>query len=143
MYYMQKVRQDLYQKADSAVRNHVQLQLPLFMDLVSIAFPSDFHLVSIVRSSLIWHSRSRRKRLSRAFERQLSLHLSSREVPLEENLPFLAAQGPSGQHFRVDLTKDRITIGRLELFNDVALEPDPQHLITRKAHCILERDAAG
>ena len=140
---MQKVRQDLCQKADSAVRNHVQLQLPLFMDLISIGFPSDFHLVSIVKNPFMWHTRNRRKCLSRAFESQLSLHFSSRGYPLEENLPFLAAQGPSGQHFRVDLTKDRITIGRLELYNDVALEPDPQHLITRKAHCILERDAAG
>ncbi len=62
---------------------------------------------------------------------------------MEEDLPFLDVSGPSGQHFRVDLTKDRITIGRLELFNDVALEPDPQHLITRKVHCSLERDASG
>lgn len=62
---------------------------------------------------------------------------------MEEDLPFLDVSGPSGQHFRVDLTKDRITIGRLELFNDVALEPDPQHLITRKIHCSLERDASG
>ena len=62
---------------------------------------------------------------------------------MEEFLPFLEVHGPSGQHFRVDLTNDRITSGRLDLFNDVALEPDPQHLITRKAHCMLERDAAG
>ena len=74
----------------------------------------------------------------------LSLYFLKQGVfPLEENLPFLAVQGPSGQHFRVDLTKDRITIGRLELFNDVALEPDLQHLISRKAHCMLERDGAG
>jgi hypothetical protein len=120
----------------------LSLSLP-YPDLISIGFPSDLHRLSMVKNPFMWHSRSRRKRLSRAFERQLSLHLSSREVPLEEFLPFLEVHGPSGQHFRVDLTKDRITIGRLDLFNDVALEPDPQHLITRKAHCILERDAAG
>ncbi len=62
---------------------------------------------------------------------------------MEELLPFLEVSGPSGQHFRVDLTKERITIGRFDLFNDVALEPDPQHLISRKAQCSLERDAAG
>jgi DNA-binding winged helix-turn-helix (wHTH) protein len=62
---------------------------------------------------------------------------------LEELEPFLDVIGPDGQRFRVDLTKDRITIGRLKVFNDVALESDPQHLITRKVHCSLERDADG
>jgi DNA-binding winged helix-turn-helix (wHTH) protein len=62
---------------------------------------------------------------------------------LEELEPFLDVSGPDEQRFRVDLTKDRITIGRLKVFNDVALESDPQHLITRKVHCSLERDADG
>lgn len=62
---------------------------------------------------------------------------------MEELEPFLDVSGPDGQRFRVDLTKDRITIGRLKVFNDVALESDPQHLITRKVHCSLERDADG
>jgi hypothetical protein len=62
---------------------------------------------------------------------------------LEELLPFLEISGPGGQHFRVDLTKDRVTIGRFDLFNDIALEPDPQHLISRKAQCSLERNASG
>jgi hypothetical protein len=62
---------------------------------------------------------------------------------MEELFPFLEVSGPSGQRFRVDLTKDRITIGRFDLFNDVALEPDPQHLISRKAQCSLERDTSG
>lgn len=51
--------------------------------------------------------------------------------------------GPDGQHFNVELEKDRVTIGRFELYNDVALEPDPQQLITRKVHCAVERDANG
>jgi DNA-binding winged helix-turn-helix (wHTH) protein len=57
--------------------------------------------------------------------------------------PFLKVHGPDHQESKVDLLKDRITIGRFREFNDVGLEPDPQHLITRKAHCSIERDAEG
>lgn len=57
--------------------------------------------------------------------------------------PFIEIRGPDSQESKVDLTKDRITVGRFSDFNDVGLEPDPQHLITRKAHCSIERDAEG
>ncbi|GCE49867.1 transcriptional regulator [Thermosporothrix hazakensis] len=62
---------------------------------------------------------------------------------METLFPFLEITGPEKQQFRVELNKDRITIGRFDLFNDVALEPDPQQLISRKAHCLLERDMEG
>src|SRR5437016_6167102 len=62
---------------------------------------------------------------------------------LDTLLPFLEVSGPDGQQFRVELAHDRVTIGRFEQFNDVALEPDPQQLITRKVHCAIERDADG
>jgi len=39
----------------------------------------------------------------------------------------------------VELTGDRVTIGRLPELNDIALEPDPEHLVTRAEHCALER----
>jgi hypothetical protein len=55
-------------------------------------------------------------------------------------LPFLDVRGPDGIAFQVALAKDRVTIGRLPEINDIALEPDPQRLITRSAHCVLERD---
>jgi hypothetical protein len=61
---------------------------------------------------------------------------------LETLLPFLHVQGPDGQQFSIELAKDNVTIGRYEQFNDVALQPDPQQLITRKVHCV-ERDAHG
>ncbi len=93
--------------------------------------------------SPISYTKDTQRRLSKAYEHQLSRHLSNRGHPLEELEPFLDISGPDGQHFRMGLTKDRITIGRLKVFNDVALEPDPQHLITRKVHCSLERDADG
>jgi hypothetical protein len=62
---------------------------------------------------------------------------------VDDLFPFLEVHGPDNQEFKIDLLKGRITIGRFCDFNDVGLEPDPQHLITRKAHCSIERDADG
>jgi hypothetical protein len=62
---------------------------------------------------------------------------------LNAQLAYLEICGPDGQEFSVDLAKDRVTVGRFRDFNDVALEPDPQQLITRKVHCAVECDAHG
>jgi pSer/pThr/pTyr-binding forkhead associated (FHA) protein len=62
---------------------------------------------------------------------------------LETFLPFFEVTGPDGQQFRVELEKDCITIGRMDLYNDVVLEPDPQRLIKRKVHCFVEQDGDG
>jgi hypothetical protein len=59
----------------------------------------------------------------------------------ETLLPVLEVQSPEGETFVVKLEKDRITIGRFRAFNDVGLEPDPQQLVTRKAHCAIEYEA--
>ena len=40
----------------------------------------------------------------------------------------------------VALTGARITVGRLPDVNDIALQPDPQQLVTRLAHCTFERE---
>ncbi len=58
-------------------------------------------------------------------------------------LACLEVHGPEGQEFSIDLTKGHVTIGRFHEFNDVALEPDPQQLVTRKGHCTIECDGAG
>ncbi len=42
----------------------------------------------------------------------------------------------------VELTGSRITVGRLPEANDIALQPDTERLVTRAAHCTLERDGA-
>ena len=39
----------------------------------------------------------------------------------------------------VDLSGDRVTVGRLPELNDIALEPDLEHLVTRAEHCVFER----
>jgi hypothetical protein len=57
--------------------------------------------------------------------------------------PFLLITSPEREQFRAELRTDRVAIGRSDLFNDIALEPDPQQLITRKVHCVLEREPDG
>jgi hypothetical protein len=62
---------------------------------------------------------------------------------MDNPLPLLEIRGPEGQEFTANLSKDRLTIGRYRDFNDISLELDPQQLITRKAHCTIERDSEG
>ena len=42
----------------------------------------------------------------------------------------------------VDLSGERVTVGRLPELNDIALEPDPEHLVTRAEHCAFERSGS-
>ncbi len=62
---------------------------------------------------------------------------------MSKRLPYLLIKGPDGQKDKVYLTEEQMTIGRFAEFNDIALEPDPQQLISRQAHCALERAAGG
>lgn len=41
-----------------------------------------------------------------------------------------------------ELFGDRVTVGRLQGVNDIPLEPDPEHLVTRAEHCAFERVGA-
>jgi DNA-binding winged helix-turn-helix (wHTH) protein len=41
---------------------------------------------------------------------------------------------------RVELSGKRVTSGRLPELNDIALQPDPEFLVTRARHCTFERD---
>src|SRR5690348_9274323 len=53
--------------------------------------------------------------------------------------PYFDIKSPEkDKSFRVEITTDRITIGRLEQWNDVSLSPDPQQLVSRKAHATVE-----
>jgi DNA-binding winged helix-turn-helix (wHTH) protein len=54
----------------------------------------------------------------------------------------LVVHGPDGAHIAdLELSGSRVTVGRLPE-NDVVLQPDPDRLVTRSAHCTLERDGA-
>ena len=62
---------------------------------------------------------------------------------MDPKLPFIEIRGPDGQEITVELSGERIRIGRLSEFNDIALEPDPQQLITRMIHCAVEREGGN
>jgi DNA-binding winged helix-turn-helix (wHTH) protein len=50
---------------------------------------------------------------------------------------------PDGSELvNVALSGKRVTVGRLPDANDIALEPDPELLVTRAGHCTLEREGA-
>lgn len=55
-------------------------------------------------------------------------------------LPSLEVHGPEGQSFTVELGAERVAVGRLAELNPVALLPDPQRLVSRQAHCLIERE---
>lgn len=59
--------------------------------------------------------------------------------------PYFEVVSPEGQHFQVllPLLKTRFTIGRYEAVNDVALRPDPQQLVSRQVHCLVEHRTQG
>jgi DNA-binding response OmpR family regulator len=51
----------------------------------------------------------------------------------------VSTSGDGAPPARVELTGERVTIGRLAELNDIVLGPDPQHLVSRTGHCVLER----
>lgn len=52
--------------------------------------------------------------------------------------PYFDIRGLSGDNFQFEVKAEYVTIGRFEQWNDIALNPDPQQLISRKAHCTVE-----
>jgi DNA-binding winged helix-turn-helix (wHTH) protein len=48
----------------------------------------------------------------------------------------------AGRQVTVELSGDRVTVGRLPGLNDIALEPDPELLVTRAGHCTFEREGS-
>jgi hypothetical protein len=74
---------------------------------------------------------------------QTTPRTDEQNLMLDPYLPFLEIHGPGGSLARKQLDNDRIMLGRLRQYNDVALEDDPQRLVTRIGHCAIERDAYG
>ena len=55
----------------------------------------------------------------------------------------IVVSGPGiAQRATVGLSGERVTVGRLPELNDIALEPDPEHLVTRAEHCAFERSGS-
>ena len=57
-----------------------------------------------------------------------------------ESVAEVVVSGPGSTRRTVLLSGDRATVGRLADQNDIALEPDPERLVTRVAHCTFERE---
>jgi DNA-binding winged helix-turn-helix (wHTH) protein len=56
----------------------------------------------------------------------------------------IVVSGPGiAQRATVGLSGERVTVGRLPELNDIALEPDPEHLVTRAEHCAFERSGSA
>ena len=56
----------------------------------------------------------------------------------------MAVSGPDGAELStLALTGGRATVGRLSGVNDIALELDPEKLVTRAGHCVFERDGSA
>ena len=58
---------------------------------------------------------------------------------MDEQRPYLVVNKINGEQVTVNITTERMTIGRFAEHNDIALQPDPQHLVTRVHHCSVER----
>src|SRR5438094_73383 len=55
----------------------------------------------------------------------------------------VVVSGPEGAVLTsIELSGDRMTVGRLPEANDIALQPDPELLVTRAGHLALEREGA-
>jgi hypothetical protein len=54
----------------------------------------------------------------------------------------VVVSSPEGERVTVELSGERMTVGRLPGVNDIALEPDPELLVTREAHCTFEHEGA-
>lgn len=53
----------------------------------------------------------------------------------------MVVAAPDGsQAVTIALTGGRTTVGRLPDVNDIALQPDPEKLVSRAGHCAIERD---
>ena len=58
---------------------------------------------------------------------------------MDGNRPYLEISGPDAESFSESIKTERVTVGRFAEHNDIALQPDPQHLVTRVNHCAIER----
>ena len=55
----------------------------------------------------------------------------------------VVVSSPDGERqATVELSGGRVTVGRLPGVNDIALEPDPELLVTRAGHCTFEREGS-
>jgi DNA-binding winged helix-turn-helix (wHTH) protein len=70
--------------------------------------------------------------------------MESRPPTEREQAAEIAVSGPNGAApVTVVLSGTRTTVGRLGEVNDIALQPDPQQVVTRAGHCAFERHGSS
>jgi hypothetical protein len=58
--------------------------------------------------------------------------------------PYLIFKSLNGEQTNFTFSNEKLLIGRLPDINDIALQPDPQNLVTRHMHCFIEiRNSTG
>ena len=59
-------------------------------------------------------------------------------------MPYLILKTLNGDQTNFTISNEKLLIGRLPDINDIALQPDPQSLVTRHMHCFIEiRNSTG
>lgn len=59
-------------------------------------------------------------------------------------MPYLILKSLNGDQTNFTISNEKLLIGRLPDINDIALQPDPQSLVTRHMHCFIElRNSTG
>jgi DNA-binding winged helix-turn-helix (wHTH) protein len=53
-------------------------------------------------------------------------------------MPYLILKTLNGDQNNFTISNEKLLIGRLPDINDIALQPDPQSLVTRHMHCFIE-----
>ena len=59
-------------------------------------------------------------------------------------MPYLILKSLNGDQTNFTISNEKLLVGRLPDINDIALQPDPQCLVTRHMHCFIElRNSIG
>ena len=59
-------------------------------------------------------------------------------------VPTIILKSLNGKQTKFTIPNEKFLIGRLSDLNDIALQPDPQNLVTRHMHCFVEiRNSTG
>ena len=69
---------------------------------------------------------------------------TNKEIKKTVLIPYLILKSLNGDQTNFTISNEKLLIGRLPEINDIALQPDPQSLITRHMHCFIElRNSTG
>jgi DNA-binding winged helix-turn-helix (wHTH) protein len=69
---------------------------------------------------------------------------TNKDIKNKVLMPYLILKSLNGGQTNFTISDEKLLIGRLPDINDIALQPDPQSLVTRHMHCFIEiRNSTG